>query len=109
MKHVSNARKAKEIANDNCTHICLADCSSESYFSSENDCYNAAMQAMQWKDKRHKQDRRIIRNHWQEWAIEQLAAFAVHLNKRGAFRDDLCMDFEHEAQSFIEIQNHKEL
>lgn len=45
----------------------------------------------------------------QEWAIEQLTAFAVHLNKRGAFRDDLCMDFEHEAQSFIEMQNNKEL
>lgn len=34
--------------------------------------------------------------------VEQLTAFAQHLNKRGAFRDDLCMDFEHEAQSFIE-------
>jgi len=40
-----------------------------------------------------------------EQLIEQLTAFAVHLNKRGAFRDDLCMDFEHEAQSFIESQN----
>lgn len=36
--------------------------------------------------------------------VEQLTAFAQHLNKRGAFRDDLCMDFEHEAQSFIEMQ-----
>lgn len=41
--------------------------------------------------------------------VEQLTAFAVHLQKRGAFRDDLCMDFEHEAQSFIEMQNNKEL
>lgn len=40
--------------------------------------------------------------------VEQLTAFAQHLNKRGAFRDDLCMDFEHEAQSFIEMQNNKE-
>lgn len=38
--------------------------------------------------------------------VEQLTAFAQHLNKRGAFRDDLCMDFEHEAQSFIEMQQH---
>lgn len=45
----------------------------------------------------------------QELAIEQLAAFAVHLQKRGAYRDDLCMDFEHEAQSFIELQKTKEL
>ena len=41
--------------------------------------------------------------------VEQLTAFAQHLNKRGAFREDLCMDFEHEAQSFIEMQNNKEL
>lgn len=45
----------------------------------------------------------------QDWLIEQLTAFAVHLNKRGAFRDDLCMDFEHEAQSFIELQKPKKL
>lgn len=54
------------------------------------------MEMAQWKDKQ---------------LIEQLTAFAQHLNKRGAFRDDLCMDFEHEAQSFIEFreyQNNKE-
>lgn len=38
--------------------------------------------------------------------VEQLTAFAQHLNKRGAFREDLCMDFEHEAQSFIEFQKY---
>lgn len=38
--------------------------------------------------------------------VEQLTAFAQHLNKRGAFRDDLCMDFEHEAESFIESQKY---
>lgn len=46
---------------------------------------------------------------WKYKRLEQLTAFAVHLQKRGAFRDDLCMDFEHEAQSFIEMQNNKEL
>ncbi|MBO7593961.1 MAG: hypothetical protein J6T12_03245 [Salinivirgaceae bacterium] len=51
MKHISNEQKAREIANDNCTHICLADCSAESYFGSENDCYKAAMEAMEWKDE----------------------------------------------------------
>lgn len=55
MKYISNQQKAKEIANDNCTHICLADCSAESYFSSENDCYNAAMQMAQWKDEQYKE------------------------------------------------------
>lgn len=73
MKHISNEQKAREIANDNCTHICLADCSAESYFSSENDCYNAAMQAMKWKDKERKELWRITRNHYQEWAEEQIA------------------------------------
>lgn len=48
---MTNEQKAKEIANNNCTHICLADCSAESYFSSENDCYKAAIKAMEWKDK----------------------------------------------------------
>lgn len=58
-------------------------------------CINKkAFEAMQWKD---------------EQLIEQLTAFAVHLQKRGAFRDDLCMDFEHEAQSFIEMQKPTEL
>lgn len=51
MEHISNEEKARKIANDNCTHICLADCSAESYFSSENDCYKAAMEAMEWKDE----------------------------------------------------------
>jgi hypothetical protein len=69
----ANERKAREIANDNCTHICLADCSAESYFSSENDCYKAAMQAMKWKDKERKYLWRITRNHYQEWAEEQIA------------------------------------
>lgn len=48
---MTNAEKAREIANDNCTHLCLADCSTESYFSSENDCYNAAIEAMEWKEE----------------------------------------------------------
>jgi hypothetical protein len=109
MEHISNEEKAREIANDCCTHICLADCSAESYFGSENDCYKAAMEAMSWKDKERKELWRITRNRWQEWAIEQLTAFAQHLQKHGAFRDDLCMDFEHEAQSFIELQKPKKL
>lgn len=62
--------------------------------------------------------KRATINEWIAWLekqgkrnniVEQLTAFAQHLAKRGAFRDDLCMDFEHEAQSFIEMQNKKEL
>lgn len=75
--------------------------------------YDSALEAMQWKDEQHKQDCNTFTNYLKEWAqgwlIEQLTAFAVHLNKRGAFCDDLCMDFEHEAQSFIEMQNNKEI
>lgn len=82
MKHISNEQKAREIANDNCTHICLADCSAESYFSSENDCYKAAMQAMAWKDKERKELWRITRNHYQEWAEEQIAQEKQKLIKR---------------------------
>lgn len=57
---------------------------------------------LEWLEELEKQGKRNN-------IVEQLTAFAQHLNKRGAFRDDLCMDFEHEAQSFIESQNNKEL
>jgi hypothetical protein len=94
MKHVSNEQKADEI------------CKKHIFDSNHFDC---CMEMAEWKDKERKELWRITRNHWQEWAEEQLTAFAVHLQKRGAFREDLCMDFEHEAQSFIEMQNNKEL
>lgn len=48
---MKNEDKAKEISNNNCTHICLADCSAESYFSSEIDCYKTAMEMAEWKDR----------------------------------------------------------
>lgn len=50
-KNMTNEEKAEKIANNNCTHICLADCSAESYFSSENDCYKTAMEMAEWKEK----------------------------------------------------------
>ena len=85
MKHVSNAEKAKELGEK---YI-------EKFFSPKvYGIERCLLDMAQWKD---------------EQQIEQLTAFAVHLQKRGAFRDDLCMDFEHEAQSFIEMQNNKEL
>lgn len=104
MKHVSNEQKAREIAEQSAY---LSDFPHE-----KKSVMYGALEAMQWKDKERKELWRITRNRWQERAIEQLTAFAQHLNKRGAFRDDLCMDFEHEAQSFIEFreyQNNKEL
>lgn len=52
---MTNEEKAREIANNNCTHICMEDCSAESYFSSENDCYKSALEAMQWKDNGNKE------------------------------------------------------
>ena len=60
---------------------------------------NSADPFLNWLQKQGKRDN----------IVEQLTAFAQHLNNRGAFRDDLCMDFEHEAQSFIEMQNNKGL
>ena len=80
MKHVSNEQKAREIERKR-----------SMYF---NDLQGAALDMAQWKD---------------EQLIERLTAFAIHLQRRGAFRDDLCMDFEHEAQSFIELQKRKGL
>lgn len=54
---------------------------------------------LEWLEELEKQGKR-------DNIVEQLTAFAQHLNKRGAFREDLCMDFEHEAQSFIEFQKY---
>lgn len=42
--------KALEIANNCCSHICL-ECNGESYFTSEHDCYNAAMEMAKWKEE----------------------------------------------------------
>lgn len=76
---MTNEQKANEI------------CKKHIFDSNHFDC---CMEMAQWKD---------------EQLPEWLTAFAIHLQRRGAFRDDLCMDFEHEAQSFIEMQNNKEL
>jgi hypothetical protein len=65
-------------------------------------CGLEVTEMLEWLEELEKQGKRNN-------IVEQLTAFAVHLQKRGAFRDDLCMDFEHEAQSFIEMQNNKEL
>ena len=35
--------------------------------------YNKLMKLAKWKDARQKEQRRIIRNHYQEWAEEQIA------------------------------------
>ena len=71
-----------------------------------------------WLEELEKQGKRNSADPFLNWLekqgeqnniVQQLTAFAQHLQKRGAFRDDLCMDFEHEAQSFIEMQNNKKL
>lgn len=83
MKQKSNAEKARHIVD-----LIFERSSNESFYEM---AVKSATEAMQWKD---------------EQLPEWLTAFAQHLNKRGAFRDDLCMDFEHEAQSFIEFQKY---
>ena len=100
---MTNEEKAKEISNS----FIMENVSAENELIIREMLNKAALEAMDWKDVQYKQYRSGFRNflkEWaQEWLIEQLTAFAQHLNKRGAFRDDLCMDFEHEAQSFIEF------
>lgn len=73
-----------------CIGMCLTDVDNqrfEDYDTSLKDC-------LAWLEKQGEKNN----------IVEQLTAFAQHLQKRGAFRDDLCMDIEHEAQSFIEFQ-----
>lgn len=46
---MNNEKKAREIANNNLTH---AHCShGEHFFTSESDCYKAAMEMAEWKDE----------------------------------------------------------
>ena len=111
MKAKSNKEKAKDILN--CKHCTLGE--KICFAPNETPCvsYRDIIKMAEWKDEQYKQDNSNFINYLKKWAqgwlIEQLTAFAVHLNKRGAFRDDLCMDFEHEAQSFIELQKPKKL
>lgn len=104
LKTISNEEKAKTLVDG--LGIIYTDCNRVTI-------KKLLMKMAEWKDEQYKQDKSNFTNYLKEWAqgwlIEQLTAFAVHLNKRGAFRDDLCMDFEHEAQSFIELQKPKKL
>lgn len=80
-------------------------------YNSTDDCFKSAMQMAEWKDEQLKEQRRIIRNHWQEWAENQikktLVDFMLYLENRGFFQDDLCFDIEHQVETFIELRNKK--
>ena len=69
MKHVSNEEMAKEIAKC-CSVMPPTPITQSDVLAMTN---NAAMQAMEWKDKERKELWRITRNHYQEWAEEQIA------------------------------------
>ena len=60
----ANERKAREIAEK------IVGNNHYSYFDDFKQC---ALEAMQWKDKERKELWRITRNHYQEWAEEQIA------------------------------------
>jgi hypothetical protein len=60
---MTNEEKANEIARD------MLPYNNAEYHA----CYNSAMKAMEWKDKERKELWRITRNHYQEWAEEQIA------------------------------------
>lgn len=50
-EHVDDEEKAREIAHNNCTH---AHCShGEDFFTSEGDCYKAAMEMAEWKEQQY--------------------------------------------------------
>lgn len=77
---------------------------------------NQGEQKPAWKDEQYAETIKTAEDHayfagseaMRKTSEKQMTAFAIHLQRRGAFRDDLCMDFEHEAQSFIEMQKHTE-
>lgn len=66
MKHVSNEEKAREIVEQFETRYNTCDLLWQ-------DLEDVALQAMKWKDKERKELWRITRNHYQEWAEEQIA------------------------------------
>lgn len=69
MKHVSNEEKANEIANA----FFIENVSAENEQLIREMLNKASFDAMQWKDKERKELWRITRNHYQEWAEEQIA------------------------------------
>jgi hypothetical protein len=82
----ANEKKAKEIAT-----IDAGD--GRKIFSGE--CYYAALEAMQWKDKERKELWRITRNHYQEWAEEQIAKEKQKLIEKA------CEIISHKVENYI--------
>lgn len=113
MKHVSNEEKIRKWCIShfrNCINVIKDNNEYKEYLSNKVIAWlerqkDICSTCKEWSNGYQKGLKQGERNN----IAEQLAAFAQHLNKRGAFRDDLCMDFEHEAQSFIEMQNNEEL
>lgn len=66
---MTNEEKAQEIARNTYTYLSFGDMS----FSSEKGCYKAAIEAMQWKDKEHKDKIDVLEG--------QIAALEAHLKK----------------------------
>lgn len=80
----ANERKAKEIAEK------IVGNNHYSYFDDFKQC---ALEAMQWKDKERKELWRITRNHYQEWAEEQIAQEKQKLIDKAADWLRMTMDF----------------
>lgn len=70
MKHISNKQKAEQISQNHKNFYYLE---SGTPTTSALECYHSAMEMAQWKDKERKELWRITRNHYQEWAEEQIA------------------------------------
>lgn len=54
MENLTNETKAQKIAKDNREHYYNAD--ADSIISSEEECYDSAMEMAEWKDEQHKQE-----------------------------------------------------
>lgn len=66
---MTNEEKAKQLA-----HFVLYD---NSYESMDRNTYDKCMEMAKWKDKQAKEQRRIIRKHWQNWATEQIKKILI--------------------------------
>lgn len=94
---MTNEEKARVLSNKGCLGAYISR-DTEALYPTEEDrkrlsIYGACMEAMQWKDKERKELWRITRNHYQEWAEEQIAQEKQQLIDKAAEWLRMTMDF----------------
>ena len=85
MNKITNEEKAMDIGDNYYDN-------DKSYTAQE-----AALEMAEWKDE-----------YFNEMLKETLLNYTIWLDKRGAFREDLCIDWEHQIETFLELEKSTE-